>query len=84
MNQRESSKANASYRIVVKGRLDPSWQDWFDGFTISPQSGDETVLEGTAIDQAALYGILFKLRDLRLDLLFLRRLESGMEKDSLV
>jgi hypothetical protein len=55
----------AAYQIRLKGILDSSWSDWFDGFNINQQNG-ETLLEGSVSDQAALYGILAKVNELRL------------------
>lgn len=57
----------AIYQIRVKGVLDPSWSDWFDGFTIT-STEDETELTGLVVDQAALHGILTKINDLGLSL----------------
>jgi len=54
-----------TYQIRVKGRLDPTWSDWFDGFSIT-NFDDETILAGTVPDQAALLGILAKINDLGL------------------
>ena len=56
------------YRIRIKGHLDPSWSEWFDGLTITHETGGETVLAGLLPDQAALYGILEKARNLNLTL----------------
>ena len=64
------------YRIEVKGTLDRKWSDWFDGFTIIPQANDETLLTGPVADQAALHGLLAKIRDLGLPLLSVKRLEK--------
>jgi hypothetical protein len=61
------------YHIRVKGNLDRKWSDWFDGFTIAPQAGDETLLTGSVVDQAALHGLLAKIRDLGLPLLLVIR-----------
>jgi len=61
------------YQIRVKGNLDQRWSDWFDGFSITPQAGDETLLAGPVADQAALHGLLSKIRDLGLPLLLVRR-----------
>ncbi len=58
----------------MKGILDEKWSDWFDGFTIAPQ-GDETLLIGPVADQAALHGLLAKIRDLGLPLLSIKRVE---------
>jgi hypothetical protein len=57
------------YRITVQGVLDSKWADWFDGLSISPTANGETVLVGAIADQAALHGILTKIRDIGLPLL---------------
>lgn len=54
--------------IRVKGRLDPDWSEWFDDLEISYHSDTETVLSGVVSDQAALYGLLTRLRNLGLAL----------------
>jgi len=58
----------AIYQIKVKGYLDNKWSPWFDGFAITPQANDETMLTGPVADQAALHGLLAKIRDLGLPL----------------
>ena len=63
-----------TYRLLVKGSLDRKWSDWFDGFAIMPLTDDETLLVGPVMDQAALYGLLAKIRDLGLPLLSVSRL----------
>jgi len=72
-NGREFSKP-ATYEIRVKGSLEPEWADWFDGFTVTRQANDETVLTGQVTDQPALHGLLAKIRDLGLPLLVVQRL----------
>jgi hypothetical protein len=62
--------------IRVKGRIDEHWSDWFDDLTITHTNQDETILSGTVVDQAALYGLLAKLRDLGLPLLSVTRTEA--------
>ena len=64
------------YEIRVKGQLDLKWSDWFDGFTITRVDGGETMLVGTVVDQAALHGMLHKIRDLGLPLLSVQRLDG--------
>jgi hypothetical protein len=64
------------YQIQVRGILDEKWSDWFDGFTIIPQGDDETLLTGPVADQAALHGLLGKIRDLGLPLLSVERVKS--------
>jgi len=72
------------YRIRVKGTLDRRWSDWFDGCTITSQANDETLLTGPVADQAALHGLLAKIRDLGLPLLSVKRVEddSSMQERS--
>jgi hypothetical protein len=67
----------AIYRIRIKGHLNTSWSDWFDGLTITRLDNGETVLEGPVIDQAALHGMLNHIRDLGLPLLTVDRTEPN-------
>ena len=62
--------------IRVKGRIDAHWSDWFEGLTITHTDQDETVLTGSVVDQAALYGLLARLRDLGLPLLSVKHVEN--------
>ena len=71
-NGRELDKP-ATFQIRVRGKLESKWSDWFGGFAIEPQTGDETLLTGSVVDQAALYGLLLKLHNLGLLLLSLQR-----------
>jgi hypothetical protein len=64
------------YEIRVLGHLGPEWSAWFDGLTISREPHGETVLAGPVPDQAALHGILIKIRNLGLPLLSVRRVEA--------
>ena len=57
------------YEIRVQAQLDPTWADWFAGFTISYDTDDSTILRGSIVDQAALHGVLIRVRDLSLTLL---------------
>ena len=57
------------YEIRLQGELDPGWSEWFDGLTLSPPALGETVLSGPIRDQAALHGLLGKVRDLGLKLI---------------
>jgi hypothetical protein len=52
------------YQIRIKSHLDSDWKDWFDGLTITRQENGDTLLTGPVIDQAALHGLLRKVRDL--------------------
>jgi hypothetical protein len=63
----------AAYQIRLKGILDSSWSDWFDGFTIIIQ-GNESILTGVVPDQSALHGILEKINDLGLSIISVTKL----------
>ena len=65
------------YQIRVKGRLGRRWTDWFAGLTITPADNGDTLLTGPVVDQAALHGLLRRVRDLGLPLLSVMRLEPG-------
>ena len=75
MAKRREFDKQGIYEIRVRGVLDRKWSDWFDGFTITPQANDETLLAGPVADQAALHGLLAKIRDLGLPLLSVKLLE---------
>ena len=57
------------YAFRVKGHLAPCWSEWLDGLTIANLDNGEALLTGPVVDQAALYGILNKIRNLNLDLI---------------
>ena len=61
------------YRIRIRGHLDPAWSDWFDGLSVTQDDDGTTVLTGSVVDQAALYGLLGRLRDLGATLISLTR-----------
>ena len=63
----------AHYRITSKGTLDDSWSAWFDGLAIAHDAHGNTTLAGAVRDQAALHGLLAKVRDLGLTLLAVER-----------
>lgn len=63
--------------IRVKGQLDDRWADWFDGLTITLTDNGDTLLTGPVVDQAALYGLLRKVRDLGLPLLSVNIIEPS-------
>ena len=58
-----------SYVITIRGHLDHHWSDWFDGLTITNGDNGEAMLAGPIMDQAALHGLLAKIRDLGLPLI---------------
>ena len=57
------------YEIRIKGQLDPRWSDWFADLTLTHLPGNETLLSGTLPDQAALHGLLERIRDLNITLI---------------
>jgi hypothetical protein len=65
------------YEIRIEGCLRGEWSGWFEGLTISTQPPGETVLTGPVADQAALYGLLIKMRDLGIPLVSVHRIEPS-------
>ena len=63
------------YEIRVKGHLDPRWAAWFDGMSLANESDGVTVIHGPVADQAALHGLLRKVRDLGLPLISVTQVE---------
>jgi hypothetical protein len=61
------------YQIRIKGHLGREWTDWFEGLAITPEDNGETLLTGPLVDQAALHGLLKKVRDLGMPLLSVNR-----------
>jgi hypothetical protein len=70
------------YQIRIKGQLDAQWTDWFDGMRITPQDNGDTLVTGPVVDQAALYGLLRKVRDLGMPLLSVTRILPGQSDES--
>jgi len=68
-NQAYKGNQPMVYHIRIKGHLGQQWTDWFDGLTITLEDDGITLLNGSVIDQAALHGILKKVRDLGMPLL---------------
>ncbi len=69
-----------SYEIRLKGHLDESWADWFDDMTFVHEDDGTTTLRGIVIDQAALHGLIKKIRDLGMPLLSVNLVDSKQEK----
>jgi hypothetical protein len=67
------------YEIVVKGQLEPGWSQWFNGMEIKNRENGEATLSGYVVDQAALHGLLNKIRDLGLPLVAVRCLDEAEE-----
>ena len=64
------------YQIRIEGQLGSQWTDWFGGLTITLGEDGDTLLTGPVVDQAALYGLLKKVRDLGLPLLAVNRVKQ--------
>ena len=73
----EAHHAPGQYEIRLKGRLDARWAAWFEGLSLSHASDGTTVLSGPVVDQAALYGLLRKVRDLGLPLVSVTQVDPG-------
>jgi hypothetical protein len=71
------------YELKIKGHLDPHWSDWFAGLKLTHLGGDETLVSGSLPDQAALHGLLERIRDLNLTLISVTRSDpSGQETNA--
>jgi hypothetical protein len=78
MPNQHSAEDEMIYQIRVKGHLGPQWMDWFDGLTITLEENGESLLTGPVVDQAALHGILKKMRDLGMPLLSVNSVGPGL------
>jgi hypothetical protein len=63
--------------LRIKGHLDARWADWFEGLSFTHEEGGTTLLHGQVVDQAALYGLLRKVRDLGMPLISVACVKSG-------
>ncbi len=68
------------YEIRVEGHIGYSWSSWFEGLTILHEEYGETVLTGSLADEAALHGVLMKIRDLGLPLVEVKRIRGGRKE----
>lgn len=79
MSNIRNSKANQYqplvYQIRLKGHLDSQWKDWFGGLTITLEEDGDTLLTGPVVDQAALHGLLKKVRDLGMSLVSVNQVQ---------
>ncbi|HEY5887971.1 MAG TPA: hypothetical protein VIT24_09620 [Acidimicrobiales bacterium] len=57
------------YEIRIEGHLDPRWAAWFDGLSLTSEDDGTTTIQGSVVDQAALHGVLQRLRDLGMPLI---------------
>ena len=74
-NGREYDRSGV-YEIVVRGRLDSRWSRWFADLQIIPQPDGNTLLTGPIADQAALYGVISRMRDLGMVLISVQRVQT--------
>jgi hypothetical protein len=72
------------YQIRIKGHLSRQWADWFEGLTITLEDDGNTLLTGLVIDQAALHGLLKKVRDLGMPLLSVNRVNLNQADSPIV
>jgi hypothetical protein len=67
------------FDIRIKGHLEPRWSEWFEDMTIRLEGNGDTLLTGPVVDQAALHGVLTRVRDLGLPLISVTRVEPGQD-----
>ncbi len=73
-NSRPADQNGECYEVCIEGHLSPTWSDWFDGMTLTNLEDGQSLLCGRVRDQAALHGILARIRDLNLKLLLVRKI----------
>jgi hypothetical protein len=74
-----SKRGPVRYCIRVKGHLGPQWSEWFDRMTVTLQADGTTTLSGPIVDQAALHGMLVRVRDLGLELISVSQEDPGRD-----
>lgn len=85
MDNKHNSKSGLDhsniYQIRVQGHLDHQWENWFEGMTITPNEDNTTLIVGPVIDDAALHGLLKKVRDSGLRLLSVNHIDDERTKE---
>ena len=82
LNPKTDPSQAMTYQIQIKGHLGLEWTDWFNGLTISLDENGDTLLTGLVVDQAALFGLLKKVRDVGLPLISVNCIQSGQANGS--
>jgi hypothetical protein len=81
-----SSSGRGEYKIVVKGHLDEQWSDWFEGLAITTGFGKDgtpiTTFTGSVADQAALHGVLARIRDINMPLISVTPIKSNSKDEA--
>jgi hypothetical protein len=80
MGHRSADDLPGYYQIRVRGTIDPLWSGWFAALAITHDADGNTLLAGPVADQAALYGLINRLRDLGVTLLAVARLPAPADK----
>ena len=81
-NNRAATGQTMIYQIRIKGSISGQWSQWFQGLSIMPADGGDTFLTGPVADQAALFGLLRKVRDLGMPLLSVNRIGCDTSNDA--
>jgi hypothetical protein len=81
LNSKSDSEQSNRYQIRVKGNLDPQWSDWFEGMAVKPDEDGTTLITGVVVDDAALHGLLKRVRDSGLRLLSVNQVENILAED---
>jgi hypothetical protein len=76
LNSKSDARQPMVYEIRIKGHLGCQWTDWFGGLTITLEDNGDTLLTGPVVDQAAVHGLLKKVRDLGMPLISVNRIDS--------
>jgi hypothetical protein len=76
LNRTADTSQPTIYQIRVKGHLGSQWKDWFGGLTVTLEDNGETLLTGPVVDQAALHGLLRRVRDLGIPLVSVVRVDQ--------
>ena len=78
-NPKTDQGQSTVYQIRIRGHLSDQWTGWFEGLTITLEEDGDTLLTGPVVDQAALFGLLKKVRDLGMPLVSIHCVEPGIQ-----